>query len=558
MTRGSLICPPRFGTARTSRPTLGDKAAVIAARLHRPLMPWQRYVADVGLELNPDGSLVYSEVDLEVGRQEGKTELKFVIAVMRLTVFVATHGPQRVTYTMQNRKKARTRLERDYAARLRGGAGFKEIRPTSRERPRKATEWRLGMNSGVEAIQFGPESWLQIDTPSRTDGHGDTLDLGLIDEAFAHQDDTVELGMEPAMLTRTDPQLWVLSAGGDAKSVYLWRKILRGRKLVEDGCDSGVAFFEWSAADDADPADPATWRSCCPALGFTVTEDRLDSLWRKAAVEGPTAIDSFRRSYLSQWPEIPVLTDEIAAWRHLSKAGWDDCAEFQHTPEGPIAHSIDADFDAKGELWVSIGASNGTHLEVVTPPAGRSRHWMGGPEVCREPFPARRARDRPERSRRSVDRPARAGRVRRAQGHGPRVRPSVRPTRRRRGRRPGLSPRPAPAEHRSVTRRTQRPRRRVVALVAQSIARRHRPAERRHVGPVDGPRPHRQNTRLLRIGGLMNELQDPQQGVRVDLSTVLEVAGFALVAVAAGAFDWRLLVALIGVALIAVSYAIGR
>jgi hypothetical protein len=56
----------------------------------------------------------------------------------------------------------------------------------------------------------------------------------------------------------------------------------------------------------------------------------------------------------------------------------------------------------------------------------------------------------------------------------------------------------------------------------------------------------------------MNELQDPQQGVRVDLSTVLEVAGFTLVAVAAGAFDWRLLVALIGVALIAVSYAIGR
>lgn len=329
-------------------------------------MPWQQHVADVGLELNPDGSLVYPEVDLLVGRQEGKTELKFTIAVMRLTAMVASLGPQRVTYTMQDRKRARARLERDYAPRLRAAKGFKEIPSQSRAKPKGRTEWRLGMNSGVEHIQFGADSWLLIDTPSRTGGHGDTLDLGMIDEAFAHADNTVEVGMEPAMLTRQDAQLWVLSAAGDGKSKYLWRKVLRGRRVVESGADSGVAYFEWSAEDDDNPGDPEVWRRACPGLGFTVPEQRLEALWLKALEGGPAAIDDFRRSYLCMWPEIPVLDDE-KQFQTVDADTWFGCQDRTANPTGQLEYALDVDTNAEDQEWCSIGCSDGTLLELVTP-----------------------------------------------------------------------------------------------------------------------------------------------------------------------------------------------
>lgn len=372
MTRGQLACPPRFGTERTSRPTLGPVVGEVAARLGTPLMPWQQHVADVAFEQNPDGSLVYGEVDLVVGRQEGKTALKFVVMMHRLVVMAQTHGPQRVTYTMQNRLKARTRLERDYAVRLRGARGFREIPSKSRERPTRQTQWRLGMNSGVEHIQFGPSSYMQIDTPSRTGGHGDTLNLGAIDEAFAHEDDTVEVGMEPALLIPADSQLWVMSAAGDVKSKYLYRKVLAGRQLVEDGGDSGTCYLEWSSPDDVDPGDPAAWAAACPALGIIhpdgsgLTEAKLSQRWEAAQRKGTEGIDLFRRSYLCQWPEVPVLEDETS-FRVIPAGEWAACEEIGHRPAGELTYAIDLDVNARGEEWCSVVASDGTHVEDVTP-----------------------------------------------------------------------------------------------------------------------------------------------------------------------------------------------
>lgn len=373
MTRGSLACPPRFGTPRNpDRLTLGPQLGEIAARVGTPLMPWQQHVVDVAYELNDDGTFVYSRVGLVVGRQEGKTALKFVAMLHRLTAMVVSHGPQRVTYTMQNRLKARTRLERDYAVRLREATGFREIPAKARTRPTRQNQWRLGMNSGVEHIQFGPASYMQIDTPSRTGGHGDTLDAGFIDEAFAHQDDLVEIGMEPALLIPADTQLWIMSAAGDKNSKYLWREVLAGRALADDGDAVGTCYFEWSAPDDADPGDPEVWRAACPALGIVhadgsgLTEAKLAARWQAAQRKGQEGIDLFRRSYLCQWPEVPVLTDDVQ-FRVIPGAAWSGCEDVYHRAGDSVAYALDVDTNAKGEEWCSIGASDGVHLEDVTP-----------------------------------------------------------------------------------------------------------------------------------------------------------------------------------------------
>ncbi len=326
LTPGSTVCRPRFSTPRDeSSPTHGPAVGEVARRFGRSLMPWQQELVDVAYEYDPETGLFrYNEVDVTVPRQSGKTTLTLAKQVHRLTVMARQLGPQRSTYTAQSRLAARKKLERDFSELLRGSRAFREV-PNAKARPSRATEWRLSLNNGSEAIQFGAGSFLQIDAPSRTGGHGDTLDDGTIDEAFAHEDDTVEAAMRPSMATRRNAQLWVISTAGDARSAYLYRKVLAGRTATEADAHGSVCYAEYSAAEDADPGDPTTWRGCMPALGLTITEDFIRGEWERAQRKGPEGVDTFRRAYLNQWPQAPVLSDDgasgafdLAVWSTLA------------------------------------------------------------------------------------------------------------------------------------------------------------------------------------------------------------------------------------------------
>lgn len=336
--------------------------------LGRTPMPWQQHVLDVAYELHDDGTLYYDEVNLVIGRQQGKSLLKVTGALHRLTVMsrrLAT--PQRATFTMQHRQKAKIKLERDYADLLRGAsAHFREIRST-RGRPQHLTDWKLSLNNGYEHMQFGPNCFWQIDAPTRTGGHGDTLDRADIDEAFAHVDDTIEEGLVPSTATR-DGQLWVYSAAGDRNSKYLWRKIRSGRAMVEAKSQSRTAYFEYSAPEGSDPGDPATWAISIPALGWTIKQRFLESQWQKALQGGQEKIDQFARAYPSLWPEVPLLDEEVS-FPVVPADDWYTIENESSEPGRRVVYTLDGDTNARGELWFSIGASDGVHLEDVTPVA---------------------------------------------------------------------------------------------------------------------------------------------------------------------------------------------
>lgn len=254
-------------------------------------MPWQQYVADVALEVDDDGFLIYDEVDLTVPRQSGKTTLLLSVMVQRCLGF---GQPQRVTYTAQTRNAARQKWQDEH------------VRALDRSRFRGLYDVRLA--NGSESINWQNGSMHGIDSTGATSGHGATLDLGVIDEAFAHLTDDVEQAMTPAMVTRRGSQLWVVSTAGNERSPYLWRKVRDGRKRLVEGTPSPVAYFEWSAADGASYDDPEVWRSCMPALGHTITEAKIEREINRVG------IDLFRRAYLNQWVKTPPLDDEIDAW----------------------------------------------------------------------------------------------------------------------------------------------------------------------------------------------------------------------------------------------------
>jgi phage terminase large subunit-like protein len=289
-------------------------------------MPWQQHVADVAMEIDPDtGLLVYREYVVTVPRQSGKTTLILAKLVHRALGF---GGRQRMLYTAQTRGAARLKWEDEHVAAL--------------ERSRYRSMFSVRRQMGQEAIRCKNGSKHGITSNTEKAGHGETLDEGVIDEAFAQEDARLEQAFKPAMITRPQPQLGVVSTAGTLKSAYLRTKVDAGRARCEAGLTEAVAYFEWSAPDDADPADPRVWRGCMPALGHTVTEAAI-----RADFES-MELAEFRRAYLNQWPDAAP-----EQWLVVPQPTWGGLAS-RGQIEGVVAAAIDV---TPERAWTSIGVA---------------------------------------------------------------------------------------------------------------------------------------------------------------------------------------------------------
>ena len=278
-------CLPRFCTPATGRPNLArgiDKTARVlgfSTSLGPGLMPWQHLVNGIATEQTPEGRNAYRQVVLEVMRQQGKT-----VDLLSVMVARALRRPgTQIAYTAQTRLDARHRLLDVWWPRIEAS----RLRPLVT--PRRG--------SGSEALMFANGSMLGLVSGTQTSGHGDVLDLGVIDEAWAQEDDHLEQAMRPAGMTR-DFQLWIVSAAGTERSTYFRGKVDDGRARAELGVTEGGCYIGYSFADDEDPADPVTWRRRMPALGITVSEETV------AADLSLMDLSEFRRAYGCQWPEV--------------------------------------------------------------------------------------------------------------------------------------------------------------------------------------------------------------------------------------------------------------
>jgi phage terminase large subunit-like protein len=173
---------------------------------------------------------VYREVVLTVPRQSGKTTLLLVLILLRALGARA----QNIRYTAQTGSDARKKWMDDWL-------------PALKESPFSAF-YRERLTNGHEALLFKNGSLQGLVATTKKSGHGGSLDLGILDEAFAHPDARLEQALKPAMITRPQPQLWIVSTAGTKKdSPYLWGKVETGRAMVERGLTDSTAYFEWSA-----------------------------------------------------------------------------------------------------------------------------------------------------------------------------------------------------------------------------------------------------------------------------------------------------------------------
>src|SRR5262245_40189414 len=205
----STLLLPRFGSRpRSNTKSIGSYGPQIEA-IHRtltgtPFMPWQRYVCDVAFEHDDAGLCVYRYFVLIVPRQAGKSSLCEAILV-----WAALHRRRsNVVYAAQTRDFARIRL-------------LEELEMKRLAHGRFASRYHAARGRGNENLLFDTGTHVSIVSTSEDAGHGLTLDMAIIDEAWAHKDFTMIDALDPTMITRPDPMFVITSTVGEGDDALL-------------------------------------------------------------------------------------------------------------------------------------------------------------------------------------------------------------------------------------------------------------------------------------------------------------------------------------------------
>lgn len=224
-----------WATARNRRrATFGPAVADVSALLGKPFFPWQRFVSDVALEVDPEtGGPWYETVVVFVQRRSGKT-----VKIPAITAHTCGQPvPRSVWITAQKRDNARKRwmdatqpLLGKVAARRKVSHSFEEL------------VW----TSGSKFLPFAP---------NEDSMHGEDPDLVFVDEFWSlglAQYETIREGYSAAWSVKPG-QEWLLSAAGTHGSTAMKHVRKAGRAATLDPA-SRVAYFEWCIPETVDGA----------------------------------------------------------------------------------------------------------------------------------------------------------------------------------------------------------------------------------------------------------------------------------------------------------------
>lgn len=349
---------PKYATARTlTNPSYGRRIEAMAAYMGGPLMPWQKQVAAVGMELDPKrpGAFRYDTVVVSVPRQSGKSYLLRAIMADR----IMSYNRHEVVMTAQTGKDAKKRWNQLI---------------NSLKADKKPAYFNVRKSQGTEYLEYLKRgSKLSPFAPTPKSVHGDSLNLITIDEAWAFDADSgaaLEAAIEPTQLTILDSQMWIVSTRGTSKSAYLNTLIERGRHAVDDPT-SRLAYFEWSADEalaEADPYGEATL-AFHPAMGHTQTYEKILSLAKPGV---PGALANWRRSILNL--DTPLENETI-----IDLALWDSLAADQPLePPVPneVAIGVDIALDRSGASIVAAWITTEGDLALSLIMSGPGVDWV--------------------------------------------------------------------------------------------------------------------------------------------------------------------------------------
>ena len=348
-----LAVPPRLATPPSGAPTFGPAVDAVGAALFGAMQAWQSAVNRVAGEFDPaTGEMVHGVVLLHVPRRAGKT----AITLAQLARRVLGQAGSQSWYTAQTGGDAGRTFRREWQPILRSSGLARHL--------------KVSLRAGGESFELAARaSSATCFAPVESALHGTNVDMAVIDEAWAHDDDAgrgIELAVFPAQLTRPGAQTWIVSAGGTLASTWFDGWLERAEEALAAG-RPGIAIFEWGAdstAPDYDPRNPAIWWTAHPALGDTIRESAI-----AAELERASDIANFERSILNVWPRPRQLGTAIAA------EAWAGLADL-HTPARPVALAFHVAPDRANAALAVAGRAEGGRVVVEVLAYRRGSDWI--------------------------------------------------------------------------------------------------------------------------------------------------------------------------------------
>lgn len=328
---------PRVSSVPDAVGSSGEEAIALAASAGLHLDPWQQTVLRQALGERPDGQWAARDVGLIVPRQNGKGAVLEALELAALFLF----GERLVLHTAHEMKTAKNHYERMQA--LIRGAPFLDA---------QVKQWR---NSNEEiSIELVDGAKLRFIARSTGSGRGFSAHRLICDEAMILTPESLS-ALLFTLAVAPNPQTWYVGSAGFETSALLARMRDRGAA----GTDPGLAYFEWSAVDDAELDDEAAYAAANPALGRRL---RLETV----------------RTERASLPEVQFARERLGIWAPtggetvIDATAWAALADRTSVLTEPAVLSIDVNPDRTVATvgGASARADGTVHVEAVENRAG--------------------------------------------------------------------------------------------------------------------------------------------------------------------------------------------
>jgi hypothetical protein len=243
-----------------------------------------------------DGTWAARHVALSTPRQNGKSQL----IVARALAGVLLFGEQTIIVSAHQQDTAREVFSR-----------ILDLIESHQVLESRVSDVMRAINR--ESITFKSGQQIRFKARSKGGGRGFSCDCLLLDEAQT-LGSAAWSAILPTMSARPNPQAWLM--GTPPTELDDGEVFERLRQLGTAAKEPRLAYLEWAAERDDDPADPQTWAKANPSYGARISHEAIASEFASMSAE------QFAEERLGIWrvdDHKAVFT--VAEWENLAARG---------------------------------------------------------------------------------------------------------------------------------------------------------------------------------------------------------------------------------------------